>query len=411
MVNSLEILTNREEKNLYLKKYLNDYFVITLKCNIPGSNKNLSIAYLLINYFDKILNNYGYIKNDVLDGPDGPMYIYLVSKDTQNDLKETMVKIEELPLGRFIDIDVYCNLKSENRKNLRKCYICNDDAFICIRQRKHTLDELLEYMNKETLIHFSKYIKQICDESIMTELNIHPKFGLVTPFTNGSHKDMDYELMIKAKESILDAFVQMFYIGYQNHDLNIIFNNIRKIGIDAEENMLRTTKGINAYKGLIFALGLVVTAVGFKLSHYNDEINIFEFIKKMTYGLTNELKSGLDTYGKIAYQKYRISGARGEAEAGFPNVQNLISYSKTESSKLNWLIYLISNVDDTVLLKRCGSLESYNNVKELFKKQNLDINKLDQYCQKNNLSFGGAADLLIVTIFILKFNEIISIIN
>ena len=34
---------------------------------------------------------------------------------------------------------------------------------------------------------------------MIKELDLHPKFGLVTPISNGSHKDMNYKLMIKAR--------------------------------------------------------------------------------------------------------------------------------------------------------------------------------------------------------------------
>ena len=48
--------------------------------------------------------------------------------------------------------------------------------------------------------------------------------------------------------------------------------------------MFKATNNINAYKGLIFDLGLIVSALGYKLSHLNQCIDIFEIIKQMTKG-------------------------------------------------------------------------------------------------------------------------------
>ena len=70
------------------------------------------------------------------------------------------------------------------------------------------------------------------------------------------------------------------------------------------------------------------------------------------------------------------------------------------------LIRLIERVDDTVLLKRAGSLEKYNfyrqkigQIKSYNEKQ---IKELTDECIEEGLSFGGSADLLITAIFIKK---------
>ena len=402
------ILDNREEKNRFIQTLTNNYQVITLKANIPGINKNTNEAYLLINYFNQILLKKGYQKSNTLNGADGPMYIYLTDKD--KDVKDEMVKIEEENvLGRFVDIDVFNGSISNNRVFLRKCYLCDKPAFVCSRNKEHTMEEITLYIQKNIEKELVKIVKLMCDEAILEELNLHPKFGLVTPYTNGSHSDMNYELMVNAKNAILDSFVEMFLVGYKNNDIKKIFALSRQIGIDAEKKMFKATNNINAYKGLIFDLGLIVSALGYKLSHLNQCIDIFEIIKQMTKGITNELKCGNETFGKYAYQTYNIGGARLEAENGFPHVQKLIKDNLDNTASL---IYLISNIDDTVLLKRCGTYQKYLDIKIKFTElviSDSSINDLNKYCLNNNLSFGGAADLLIVTIFLKKINQKIKI--
>ena len=410
---SNEILRCREEKSNLIKKYINDYQVITLKANVVGNNKCIKEAYILLSYFDKLIEKYS-IEKKVLDNLDGPTIVYLCNKSIC--LKETMVLYEENDkLGRFVDIDVYYNsINSINRNKLRKCYLCEKPAFVCGRNKSHSQEEILDYIKQNVLDNLVNIINNLCDHSIMEELNLHPKFGLVTPYTNGSHKDMDFNLMIKAKEAIIPYFKKMFFEGYENPDLNLVFKKIRKIGIEAENAMFLSTNAINAYKGLIFALGLIVTSVAIKLSNLKSNQTCFDFIKIMTNGISKEIENGNETIGKIAYQKYKLKGARHQAENGFLDIQNIIKNFELNSndSKMKALCNLIINIDDTVLYKRCNDINLYYEVKEKFKKllnNDISIEELNDYCINNNLSFGGSADLLIVSIFIKKIEELFNL--
>lgn len=403
-----KILIDREEKYNIIKYYINDYQIVTLKSNIVGSNKNIKESYILLSIYDKIIPN-NYLKRFVLDNNDGPTIIYLFDKT--KSLKEEMIKIEEsTPLGRFVDIDVFLNTESSfNRDKLRKCYLCDNPAFVCGKLKTHSVEELNNYLITKVLDYLLETIITIANESILCELNLHPKFGLVTPYTNGSHKDMDYQLMIKAKNAILPFFKEMFKESFNSINFKEIFINIRKLGIQAEKQMFLSTNGVNAYKGLIFALGLVISGVAINLSNLKQNLLYLENIKKMTEGITEELKNGSDTFGKVAYQKYKIKGARFEAEQGFPVVREVVNKYDLNDDKnlIEALCYLITNIDDTVLLKRCGNIELYYEVKKLFKDFKYEnLNELNEYCLKNNLSFGGSADLLIVCVFIKKINNI-----
>ena len=405
------ILKNREEKYQYIKKYFDDYLVITLKANIPGSNKQTKEAYFLINYYDKILFNRGINKSFELDGYDGPMYVYLLNFDQVT--KDQLVEIEEnTTLGRFIDLDIFNKTEiSLNRKIFRKCFICNEPAFVCTRNKTHNINELTNYLNKMITNELKTIIYNLCNESILQELNLHPKFGLVTPYSNGSHPDMNYEIMIKGKDAILDAFVEMFLVGYNSNNLDNIFNEIRHIGKLTEEKMLNINFGINTYKGLLFDLGFVVSAVGYQLSNNINE-SIFEIIKKLSLGLKEELDDGIETFGKKAFREYGIGGAKEEVLNGLPNVKKILNKFNFENEIEYYksLIDLIINVEDTTLLKRCGSIENYLEIKERFKSLRLDnLDLMTEKCIKLNLSFGGSADLLIVSIFLNKLKKVIKI--
>ena len=405
-----QILVCREKKANLIQTYIKDYQVITLKANIVGENKNMKEAYILLSYFDKLIPN-TYVDKHILDDLDGPLVIYLFKEE--KSLKEEMVFLEQNnPLGRFVDIDVYFkDFKSLNRPNLRKCYLCDNPAFVCGRNKTHTVDELNNYLKQSVEDFLLRIINELCNESMLTELNLHPKFGLVTPYTNGSHKDMDYNLMVKAKNSILPYFSSMFKEGYNSNNLTEIFQNIRKIGIEAENNMFLETNAINAYKGLIFALGLAVTSVAINFNCLKEKRNWSKNIALMTSGITKELENGNETFGKHAYQKYNIKGAREQAELGFSIVNEVVNQYRLDNNKslLKALCYIIYNIDDTVLLKRCNDINYYYQVKQKFKDLKYDkdsIENLNEYCINNNLSFGGSADLLIVSVFIKKIHQL-----
>lgn len=400
MEQSIKILDAREKRRYKILEYISDYQVVTIKSNIPGINKNIKEAYLLVNYFLQKLLKFNPEKYELFDTIDGPIaYLFFCY---QKYLKEETIIIEENDeLGRLIDIDVYYhNTSSIKRHKQRKCFLCDKDVFICQREKNHKIEDVLDYVKKMTKCRLSSIIRKEINKAMLEELNLEPKFGLVTKNTNGSHQDMNYDLMIKAKNSLLDGFVSMFFVGVNTNSLSLVFEKIRVIGKEMEKTMFITTSGINCYKGLIFDLGIVLAAVGYKVSSFNND-SVFDIVKSMCKDLSKELENRNDTFGKIAYQKYGITGARGEAESGFENVKNIL----TQKNPLQMLISLIINVSDTVLLKRAGSIEFYYEVKEKFK-QEKDINKLNEWSISNNLSFGGAADLLVVCLFLQNINKV-----
>ena len=388
-----KILADREKKDSIIKSYTDDYQVVSLKANIPGTNKNIKEAKVIVSIFDKKVLKYKPIKRLYFDSYDGPYIIYLYNKD--KNLKNEMVKIESInKLARLVDIDVYYNSDhSLNRTLPRTCYICNQNALICSRMQKHTTSELLNHIEKLTSSYLKRLVKKMINESMLKELNLHPKFGLVTPLTNGSHKDMDYNLMINAKNAIIDDLVEMFMLGYtSNLDLLTLFDETRKIGIKADKHMFKATNNVNAYQGLTFSLGLFLVNLGRALKNDLSLDDVYKNIITMSKQFINE--------GNF--------GARKQAAEGYQIIQDLLKnndISKMET--LDILIYFINNLDDTVLLRRCKDHKLLRKIKEDFK--NLDsskkllINQVNNDCINNNLSFGGCADLLVVSLFIDTF--------
>ena len=398
------ILKAREERIKIIKKDIDKYQIISVHANIAGIDKNTKEAYFLVNHFSKLVKGFNPLKEVVNESDDGIYKLFYFNKD--KNLKEECVKIEENDcLGRFIDLDVFYNSeKSISRGSLRKCYICDDYAFVCARLKRHSDSEINGYIKINVLNYMKDIITKYVSLSILKELNLEPKFGLVCKNNKSSHKDMDYDLMLTAKDAIEEDFYKFFELAYLNDGIDLIKTEMRNIGLDMEKKMLIACSNVNAYKGLIFNLGILICALGLKLKS-NTDLSIFEYVEILSKGISEELKEGSDTFGKVAYQKYGIIGARGEAESGFKNLQGCMSIYNFDNDLLDALIYLIINIEDTTLLKRCGSIEKYQFIKNEFKKKN-DINYLNDLCLKENLSFGGAADLLILACFLKEINKI-----
>ena len=75
------ILEDREKKDLLIKKYLEDYNVISLKANIVGIDKNVFESYFLISYFEKIIDKEipRFLKKERFETFDGSYILYIPS--------------------------------------------------------------------------------------------------------------------------------------------------------------------------------------------------------------------------------------------------------------------------------------------------------------------------------------------
>ena len=122
------------------------------------------------------------------------------------------------------------------------------------------------------------------------------------------------------------------------------------------------------------------------------------------------MKGSKVTHGEEIFMKFGYSGARGEAENGFPMVfefglPQLTAVEKPGEEELfKSLLAISSNNQDTNILYRRGPivLTSFRN---LCKKALEDLNAANlsavaEFCKSENISPGGSADLLAVTIFV-----------
>lgn len=293
-------------------------------------------------------------------------------------------------------------------------------------------------------------------KSLLYEAAVYPKPGLVTPLDNGSHKDMNHKTFIDSALSLLPCFISCASIGFETCSLPPadILPMLRAVGKQGEKEMYGATNGVNAHKGAIFLLGLLVAASArvFALRLTLAPKRIAEVAAAFVAGIVRrELTPLLDeetpakglsehSAGELAYILHRIDGPRGEAERGFPTVlsalaemknMDYIPFSFNESAataqldaaqtigpesllfreKLaHILIYIMADNADSNLISR-GGFDALTEVRNLSRdataaggmKTPAGRNKIadmEKTLVQKNLSPGGSADILSCALFL-----------
>ena len=271
----------------------------------------------------------------------------------------------------------------------------------------------------------NKNIATLATKALLYEVSISPKAGLVSRLSNGSHKDMNFYTFINSSLALHNYFLNCFDYGQENlFSCPNFFKNLREFGKVAEKDMYEATKGINTHKGTIFSMGILLAVLGVHLKE-NKKIDLkilSEKIKEMCKPLLNELEDAdsISTYGEKAYKEYHLTGARGLAISGYEivlldGINKLKDFCKTldfETACILLLFYYMSVLDDTNIVNRANiatlkevqilSKELFEENKKTLEKESIknSMSKLNDIFIEKNISAGGSADLLILTIFI-----------
>ena len=195
--------------------------------------------------------------------------------------------------------------------------------------------------------------------------------------------------------------------------------------------MFRATGGVNTHKGLIFSLGLFCAAAG-RLAAAGaipDPRTCAEYAAAIVGGITlrdfgrtaSGAVSGSATgsVGQRLYVSEGVRGIRGEAEDGFPSVigHALPRLRADLSAGLEWndamidaLLVLCTVVEDTNVLGRAGReglaflRREADNALGLGAMATADgraaARAMDASLTGRNISPGGCADLLALTVFL-----------
>jgi len=331
-------------------------------------------------------------------------------------------------------------------------------------------------------------IEDSIKNALLREVYVTPKPGLVDLNDCGAHTDMDVHTFECSAEAITPFLLGMYNAGFsfpernnvasisgegncdslgnaERESLSELFLRVREIGKEAERAMFTATKKVNTHKGIIFSMGLLLTAIGIDAGSKSSEhgnapapdcepertsaptsacepakeclpyeericflagsiadATLREELDAMR--LANAAGADNNSHGERVFATYGIDGVRGEAIAGFPCLREvaLPRYRSTKDSSLtendralDTLLAIMSKLSDTNLISR-GGPDALNFVKsratDIISSHTPgstswrhEIELFNAECIEKHISPGGAADILALTFLLTSFAE------
>jgi triphosphoribosyl-dephospho-CoA synthase len=196
--------------------------------------------------------------------------------------------------------------------------------------------------------------------ALIEEAELTPKPGLVDQRGPGAHADLSLALMRRSARSLRPQFEQMALVSFRQMPNQTLREQLGAIGRSAERSMLLVTNGANTHRGAIWALGLLVSAAAMEAS--SPEVVAERAGQLASLPDWNAPQQQLSN-GSRVIERYQVSGARGEAQAGFPHViaaglpmlrrSRRRGGSETEA-RLDTLLAIMMSLNDTCLFHRGG---------------------------------------------------------
>lgn len=267
-------------------------------------------------------------------------------------------------------------------------------------------------------------IAHLATQALQAELDTTPKPGLVDKDNNGAHRDMDYVLMQRSIDTLHPYFVKLALLGCA--DALPTHTSIRDIGIEAERAMLSATNGVNTHKGALFSMGLAVVAAAHEerktaaneeqiLKERNGGEDVLVSLQTTIKALAASFPDTNGTHGSKAKLLSKgttaIKGALDNAREGYEMLfaEWLPFYIERRKERdahtlHKTLLRIMCDLDDTNVIYRTD-LATAEEVKQearalLDNFSETALKDMDRHYTTRNISPGGAADMLSLTIFI-----------
>ena len=265
---------------------------------------------------------------------------------------------------------------------------------------KGNLKEAMEYIPESTVPYL---VADLAERALRMELDTTPKPGLVDRLDNGAHKDMDYALMSKSISALRPYLTRLAVESAKGIDPS----RIKEIGMEAEKAMLKATGGVNTHKGALFCIGLSVAVVSC-LASTTGSVSAYSF-KKLVSSAASEIPVADGTHGAEAKRSFKVNGALENARQAYPELfaDWLPYYRGLENDPHRChktLLHIMTTLDDTNILHRRGAeglartkSEAARLLQDFSEK---GLSSLNKDFIRENISPGGSADMLSLTIFI-----------
>lgn len=464
-----EILIAREERvaiqNALLGKYQAP--VISFTMNIAGPVKVTALSHRAFLWgceqlrLGFVQNRFPVLAEKTRSLPTGDEAYYAIDAPAEQ-VKALCVEIEEaVIMGRLFDMDVIgLDGKKLERDAERSCIVCGKPGRDCASRRLHTVQELQQATKTNLELAFlllaRRKLSGLATNALLEEVAVTPKPGLVDRANNGAHQDMDLSTFQASAAALTAYWEACFREGMrpasavgdgfpvpgsaspichsEQGEASVspaqTFAQLRPLGKQAERDMLAATGGVNTHKGAIFTLGVLCGAIGRRWTAEEGFPSVDTILNEAADMTRQTLEAELPaanwhTAGEALFRQYGTRGIRGEVADGLPAVReiSLPVFKRLLTQGLDrnhaaavTLLHLIANVEDTNLLHRGGKegaawakcqasgLITDGSVPSL-----REIAALDRQFIERNLSPGGCADLLAVTLFLERLENTNSI--
>jgi triphosphoribosyl-dephospho-CoA synthase len=270
---------------------------------------------------------------------------------------------------------------------------------------------------QERIEDSAQRLARVATQSLIDEARLSPKPGLVDSRGNGAHHDLSLGLMERSAHSLSPTFHALALQSWQRPADIALRQLVGRLGREGEQQMMAATGGVNTHRGAIWALGLLVSAAAMcGLAGSSEEIAA---AAARLAGLPDSAAPKIFSKGLRATRRYRVPGAREEAQLGFPHVMRLalpqlrksrLHGATEQQARLDALMAIMTSLSDTCVLSRAGleGLEAMQNgarsVLSAGGTAQSDgrkaLAKLDKHMLALNASPGGAADLLAATLML-----------
>jgi len=173
---------------------------------------------------------------------------------------------------------------------------------------------------------------------------------------------MNLEMLHRSAHSLHATFTAIASRAFEAEESVSLRESLSEIGRRGERIMLQVTGGVNTHRGAIWTLGLLCAGAAMLAGKEQTAEKICARAARIAR-LPDSYTSNIQTHGQQAHCQYGVLGARGEAEGGFRHIVEIglpmlkksrLQGLAEEHARLNALVAIIAELNDTCLLHRGG---------------------------------------------------------
>lgn len=253
--------------------------------------------------------------------------------------------------------------------------------------------------------------------ALILEALLTPKPALVDQRGPGAHRDLDLAKLLRSARALRGTFHRMALAADASTASVHLRERLGALGRGGERAMLEATGGSNAHRGAIWVLGLLVAAqalTGSDAAPREAAATAARLARLPDRHAPRRLSNG----ARVC-RRFGVTGARGEAAAGFPHVIDVglpaLAAARHRGApescaRVDTLLAIMASLDDTCLLHRGGwaaveaARSGAHRVLALGGSATAAgaaaLLALDAELVRRNASPGGCADLLAACLFL-----------